>query len=294
MFWECNTCSARESTIDERDVILGSGLWSEGADFKRLLHQKDDKLLPPQISLAAWYRVLMNYTRRSLTRSSDKLAAISGIASVISQASGFAYRHGLWEEDIKKGLLWATRRFGNTPAATDEISTRLPGPSWSWCTTNRSVIYDISLTVENTHLKSHPNDVQLIREPTATKHKSFFGENSHILTLEAFVKPVQAISSRQHHAFIRDPGSDETLAVATLDEGISTRDLNDVFALWVLEIKELGAAQIAHLFFLLIVRNTAHEGTWKRIGVGKQTIRNSSTNYGVDFGIWKLNRLDIS
>lgn len=78
---------------------------------------------------ALWHTLVRDYSKRSLTRCTDALPAISSLARGISSAfpSSQSYRAGLFEADLKDlGLLWySTEWKGERPA--DYIA-----PSWSW------------------------------------------------------------------------------------------------------------------------------------------------------------------
>lgn len=53
-----------------------------------------------------WYQFLENYTSRDLTSANDKLPALSGLASVMTQKSGDTYVSGLWHSHLNIGMLW--------------------------------------------------------------------------------------------------------------------------------------------------------------------------------------------
>lgn len=55
-----------------------------------------------------WNDVLQLYTRCSLTKPSDKLIAISGVAKDFAIAIGDEYLAGLWRRNLINGLLWTT------------------------------------------------------------------------------------------------------------------------------------------------------------------------------------------
>ena len=57
-------------------------------------------------SLRSWYGILATYSRTHLTRETDRLIALSGIARMLSSLTGFEYFAGLWKEDLAGGLLW--------------------------------------------------------------------------------------------------------------------------------------------------------------------------------------------
>lgn len=108
LFWECRTCSTRESNCKEHthEVDPDSVNISEGEDFKRVVDQisqgRGDVI---EKALLTWYRLLSQYSRRALTFETDRLFAISALASEIGQKSGLTYESGPWKEDIF-GFLW--------------------------------------------------------------------------------------------------------------------------------------------------------------------------------------------
>ncbi|KAF4345167.1 tol [Fusarium beomiforme] len=74
--------------------------------------------------LESWYRLLWLYGKRELSKPSDKLPAISGLASIFAERLGDEYIAGLWRSDIIEGLCW-----------TGSNCTRVRAyraPSWSW------------------------------------------------------------------------------------------------------------------------------------------------------------------
>lgn len=74
--------------------------------------------------LEEWYQVLWTYGPRKLTKPSDKLPALSGLARIFSERLDDEYLAGLWKKDLLEGLLWqglSCRRVKPYRA-----------PSWSW------------------------------------------------------------------------------------------------------------------------------------------------------------------
>lgn len=62
----------------------------------------------PRLSIYyAWYDVLSAYTQRSLTVPSDKLPALSGLASEFARHVGDEYVAGLWRNNLPQDLLWS-------------------------------------------------------------------------------------------------------------------------------------------------------------------------------------------
>lgn len=85
-----------------------------------------------------WKDTVMEFSRRRLTKDSDKLPALAGLAARYARSSGFTYLAGLWAEDLPIGLLWSV----NMPVdgqGPSERSSEYRAPSWSWASTNESV-----------------------------------------------------------------------------------------------------------------------------------------------------------
>ncbi len=83
---------------------------------------------------ANWFELVAVYSGRSLTKPTDKLIAISGIANRIADDSGYQYVAGLWKETLLLDLLWHVDPHSNSallePRGTDYVA-----PSWSWAST---------------------------------------------------------------------------------------------------------------------------------------------------------------
>ncbi|KAI0835685.1 heterokaryon incompatibility protein-domain-containing protein [Hypoxylon sp. FL0890] len=76
------------------------------------------------------------YTQRALTRSSDKLIALSAVASAFQVKLGSKYLVGLWEHELILDLLWTTKR----PSRREPYEA----PTWSWVACEGWVYYPIS------------------------------------------------------------------------------------------------------------------------------------------------------
>lgn len=143
MIWECNEYFLCECGRCQLSGSRRRKLFPVDAELQTIL---------PEV-YQSWYDVVTAYSARSLTCTSDKLPAISGVASKISdqiqglQGGSDSYVAGLWRGDIARGLLWcygkATPFRPFTRKITPEpIKNRYPeyhGPTWSWASTRRTV-----------------------------------------------------------------------------------------------------------------------------------------------------------
>jgi hypothetical protein len=84
----------------------------------------------------AWPDLVMEYSRRTLTFSSDVLIALSGIARIVHSKCHVDYVAGLWRDKLEAQLLWHSGSF-------DEGARRAKpyrAPSWSWASIEGNVI----------------------------------------------------------------------------------------------------------------------------------------------------------
>lgn len=170
IFWECNETVCSE-TYPKADPIE---LFQRPIRSKALLGRitADTPSLPKTPSVhpqglptnlyELWYALIARYSCGGLTKTRDKLIALSGLAREIAQSMGASeddYIAGLWHHDLLYGLLW------KTPAIIGPATCRVrPGrdepyqaPSWSWASVNCPV------TV-NYRLHSTPHDALAIVE----------------------------------------------------------------------------------------------------------------------------------
>ncbi|KAF2719884.1 HET-domain-containing protein [Polychaeton citri CBS 116435] len=100
-------------------------------------HSSDSPNASP-LSEPVWYRMLSDYTSRQLSRSTDKLPAIAGLARIFQSYTQADYVAGLWSDDLVRGLLWEPiLQYGQTHTQCDTYIA----PSWSWASLEGAVDY---------------------------------------------------------------------------------------------------------------------------------------------------------
>jgi hypothetical protein len=91
---------------------------------------------PP--SLARYWRIVVEaYTKCHLTVSSDKLIALSGIASALKPLFG-EYLAGLWKTHLPQELLWEVDRPSRIPIVRPPVYC---APSWSWASVQGEISF---------------------------------------------------------------------------------------------------------------------------------------------------------
>ncbi|KAF9562628.1 HET-domain-containing protein [Agrocybe pediades] len=147
MYWECNqsfTCEngavrfkGRMNTVDENTRKID--VWEDG-------RKQDPRGL--------WNVQVESYSTREMSRPSDKLVAIGGLASKFAKIFKDRYLAGLWEKTIIADLWWKpTKPFMSWNDAKDwsPSSVEYRAPSWSWAAFNFEDGYDggIAPTADN-------------------------------------------------------------------------------------------------------------------------------------------------
>jgi hypothetical protein len=146
LIWECRTTAATESyPIQVPDVLRP--FHDRRNRFWRTDFTEDD---------GAWSVLVQEYSKCELTFSKDKLVALSGLISTLTN-KGLARGHcwaGMWEADLPYCLLW-------TRAAMDK--SRWPrvrpyhyrAPSWSWASLECPIWADWASGTTESPLISH-------------------------------------------------------------------------------------------------------------------------------------------
>lgn len=83
----------------------------------------------------SWCDIVEDYTRRKITKDTDRLPALAGLAEQYKEVTGKEYLAGLWLEDLPAKLLWRGR--GDV-----EPQTNYCAPSWSWASLKGSVRFE--------------------------------------------------------------------------------------------------------------------------------------------------------
>jgi Heterokaryon incompatibility protein (HET) len=159
LHWECATTSLSESATTKinasgavremRNVLAASAAeWHE----QRMEIVKNElpaagrlKQIYGRGHYGKWYQMIMEYTRREITKETDRLPALAGLAQAWVQRMPEIYACGLWNEDLAVGLLWAGSSFYSpygTPSHLKKPTERI-SPSWSWLSLDGPIEYPL-------------------------------------------------------------------------------------------------------------------------------------------------------
>ena len=331
MFWECQTCSARESSVVENRgaTDFQSLTSSEGEDFKRALQfVGSDRFSNRDGAFAIWMRLVRQFSRRSLTYPTDKLPAISGLAAIMAANTKSKYMAGLWQDD-PHGLAWFKDGPDDAVSHFKEDEEELPylAPSWSWVSLNESVTYRFNEEDRVTSTK----DPILVSAEIDTRDADLFGYVSGgCITIEALVKTVQcATYSANEKVFGRiEPkhwlsgvapfsalpiyvyGEDGTsIGTGCFDRDFDSGVVHTCKAVRIAErcyerqpywtgdvynpINRSGPIKQSVIYFLLVRPDERNEGVWKRVGVGLTRNIPQRENYSDPFDSLNWERLTL-
>lgn len=133
LLWECvshrwsedyefnNAYEWRSRYVDPRDAAIHF-MWPQRSELENETRRAE--------RISAFYICVTDFSKRSLTKRSDKLPAFSGLASAFHIPEFGAYLAGLWESDLVYGLNWRARTsepYEDSPDRNEYIA-----PSWSW------------------------------------------------------------------------------------------------------------------------------------------------------------------
>lgn len=175
VLWECHDCRATELDPQGLRPIGPEGAHYMIPAFAAIFRDIRTGGLLSDDFVREWYRFLTKYSHHDFSFISDRLPALSGIASIIQHRTQQQYVAGLWESAIPEGLAWITNEkfryntsnllgSGRDESKEASASSQVKLPSWCWAVSRSSATF-ISvcgwkpmLEVEAWKLESHGMD----------------------------------------------------------------------------------------------------------------------------------------
>lgn len=128
MHWEC--CGHFLGEDGFRMPGRLSSIYEDARPPDSAMNNQSSKLFPSLFrGPDLWYYILQSYCRRNLSKSSDKLPALSGIARIIEERTGDKFVAGLWRGSLLEGMLWSC---GVGDRNGCQTPSKYRAPSWSW------------------------------------------------------------------------------------------------------------------------------------------------------------------
>ncbi|KAK4638907.1 hypothetical protein QC761_703460 [Podospora bellae-mahoneyi] len=133
-----------------------------------------------------WCRMVLAYTQRELTYISDRLPALSGIATGWELSENDTFCAGLWRRGLPRQLLWMRSHEMDTsiPVISSKRHPEYYAPTWSWASITGAVDFILD------RLEFHARIVDCETEPSTANR--FGPVRSGHITLMGFLIPVKA------------------------------------------------------------------------------------------------------
>lgn len=207
-FWECKRMRASEDgdAVVQDGNHLGrlctTGNTTTHSVFSRRQDRNPAGELRQKVNWVDWYRMVEDYTARSITKDTDRLPALSGLARAVVRNTRGEYLAGLWKSGLLEGLLWCRARPGQVLLPTPEYVA----PSWSWASVAGPVQFPIyTWYTRRARWKARMADFEPLAEylghSTVAKDIDPYGRlESGSLSLKAPLLPVLAVRHRQSQA----------------------------------------------------------------------------------------------
>ncbi|KAL9110953.1 MAG: hypothetical protein Q9227_004568 [Pyrenula ochraceoflavens] len=156
LYWECFSSSASE-TLPETFLY-------NFQPVKYLAYSSFMARHPNASVYSDWHAMVGLFSKRDLTKPSDKFPAISGLAKHFAtqlEISESSYLAGLWEGDLPEALLWTSQQRQN-------VYHKDRAPSWSWAAVDGEIFYTSRYEVyRGTHTHYLKGSVEHVGNPLA-------------------------------------------------------------------------------------------------------------------------------
>ncbi|KAF1971255.1 hypothetical protein BU23DRAFT_570036 [Bimuria novae-zelandiae CBS 107.79] len=232
---------------------------------------------PKRDIMKGWYNMLWLYGPKNLSRTTDKLPAVSGIASLYAEKIDEEYLAGLWRGQLIEGLMWQSLSFRRVH--------EYRAPSWSWTSgdgipatgqivdfTDMAEILETKVTLKSTnpfvevsdgYIKIRAPMEQLYSmledwDPEAPGHYKY----SNNITVRTKNDDQKGVYARFDFAFTAEDAPQEVKKIAKSLEGV------DIFALFILKSRSWNAdaADNEGTYHALIVRKVDGTDAYQRLG----------------------------
>ncbi|KAK2040738.1 heterokaryon incompatibility protein [Colletotrichum somersetense] len=277
LFWECREHTAAECYPESLPMALRNGV---PANFKKLDPVARSSRLAasgitsndPMFYHGVWNSIIRAYSNTRLTKSSDKLIALSGVAKYFATRINDFYVVGMWRRYLASSLLWQVEKQAQVDGSPSTRPETYRAPSFSWASVDGAVITapptDTNLLIEvvDFHLDYVSADT------TGLVRGGYIDLKGQVKPFEMVVKYIlqlQQLFLLVDGVIVRDPKKKdwENGPFVHLDVGQTSFDNeNAKKTLYYIPAQKQKAPE-DYVSYLLLYALDASKSTFRRIGV---------------------------
>lgn len=269
--------------------------------------------------------IVPNYSGLKLTLETDRLPALSAIATLLQAKTNDTYLAGLWQSCLVKDLMWYNRRLRHKHAelcsACNPSRAVYRAPSWSWVSAERPVKYDrlrFNSYDWHTTIQVHESNCEIAgANPTGEVTDGFVCLSGPVmpavLTMRLFSNGETSflfgISAKAYNLWFYPDRPLANCNGSKLSQGAENaaepaahgyrrqNERLEAGKVWLLLVAERARLEPQRRFLVLKQSNRVH-GTYERLGLVclRQDRVNKvacSPEWQILFGRWEISRLTI-
>jgi hypothetical protein len=256
-FWECNARRASEdgdefysdTYASPLDRILRTAKIASSI-FARASHDMYDRE-SGITNHAGWHTLLESYTRRAITRDSDRLPALGGLRDRVGGASGDEYLYGIWKSACVEGLAWCGE------AAALRPPRGYAAPSWSWASVAGPVAFPVYHWYDRAMWHSEMADFEALARYVDHGMKRVGRVRSGFVRLSGMLWPVVSVEPRQEqtpNVVLYTAQAAERSRFASRNIGVRYENEHEKVEFWIEGGFDTTEHGIDDLFVLFLVR----------------------------------------
>lgn len=161
---------------------------------------------------------MVTYSKGQLTKSQDKLPALSGIAREIWLSLKERYIAGMWEGDRLHSLLWCVSPYRD--------STNLPSeyraPTWSWASIEAEIEYGYATRYSDSPIRNEETAVEVLHSKRLSVDSNGAWDQNHTTLL---IEWSLRIRGPLRKGLAREPVSKYMLFIDDIDLEINSRKI---------------------------------------------------------------------
>jgi hypothetical protein len=191
--------------------------------------------------------LLQNYSKRGLTKDTDRCAAVSGLEIRIARALGCSSRHGIFEKHLHRNLLWQASDRKTERIAYDNNQEV---PSWSWMACSGGIEFmDIPM--------GSVSWAKTIAFDTECGFAALIADVGNFLDC--------TMDAEGDRCIVLDISTNKEAGWVRYDIEGSVEDSEDHCVV----VGRTEDNNIAQEYYILVVVPTGKDGEYRRVGVGK-------------------------